>query len=426
MDNLVDFKRRCIPERFSIQKRGAVTSETMLHDLGDYIQYLYAADKIAGGGYKNQVMEILSWALEQHPFRKSLSTRKGIFRSTVDSGDFLVGLCCMLHADVDEKVKARFIEAIDRNIEEFYHDGMGSLSRLSFMKIRLPIVYWYSLFNDIEELVYIYEFIGKQKYLSTAIELYREATSYKVGNIPTIGSFLDRGVNALLKRSKLNLYRTVLSKTMSNFCSASIRIAPYCKDVNIRGDVLEPLIQSFWDPKEGKFATFASRFDPEEYTLGQNHPALSLFVDYDLPDFFGHIAVIESFIRELGDFPRQFFHRSSFHVDSIIDFGTLLIKLWVRTGNEKYLRTAEGYLHKVRDRCRTDFGYVIQGDERGRQWEYHTKFQSLLMKPYILACEIAEGKDIFKDRFLFLLSRDRLAISPVQSTNDRNRMKFVL
>ncbi len=408
MHNLVDNENFIIPDKYNIVTKKAASNENMVNDLGDYIQYLYCADRLTNNSYKENILNILQWTYSQPSYKNFLQLKKLFLDSTIDTGDFLVGLNCMLHSDIDEKHKTNIIMTIDKYLEEFYPNNLEDFYSLSFKGYGFPIIYWYSIYNDIEELIYIYEYTNNPKYLNLAQKLYNFTLSYKVKEIPTIASFKYRFLNKLFVKTNMNIYNTVLSKTMSNFASASIKMAKYDNSINIQKDVITPLINNFYDSKYKRFSTMANYYDYFQYNLGQNHPALSLFVDYEFETDFDYISVIDSIIDEANEYPYHFFSSKSFHVDSIIDFATILIKLFAKNKDEKYLNSAKKYLNYVINNCNTNFGLYIQGNNKNYiETVYSTKFQSLVLKPYILLSYIDRGKDIFNDKFLYLLSRDR-------------------
>jgi len=407
MRNLVDNNNMIIPDKYNIISKKPASNENMVNDLGDYIQYLYGADILTGGEYSNEISEILQWTFNKKSYKNFLKLKKLFLDSTIDTGDFLVGLNTMLHSDIDNTLKNSITFTIDKYLEEFYPNNLKNFYSLSYKGVNVPIIYWYSMYNDVEELIYIYEYTNNIKYLNIAKKIYDFATTYKINNIPTIASFKYRWLNDLLSKTNMNIYNTVLSKTMSNYSSATIKLSKYDSSINVQDSVLTPLIDNFFDSKYKRFSTIGKQFKFIDYNLAQNHPAISLFVDYNINSDFDYLSIIDSIIDESIDYPYNFFHKKSFHVDGIVDFCTILIKLYEKTKNDKYLEYAQKYMKYIIENCKTDFGLFIQGESNYIQTSYSTKFQSLVLKPYILLAHMQDGRSIFNDKFLYLLSRDR-------------------
>jgi len=407
MNNMVNYDNLFIPDKYNIISKKPASSENMVNDLGDYIQYLYAADNLLHNDYNNKILKLVEWTFNQNSYKKFLSIKKSIFDSTIDTGDFLVGLNCMLYSDISEVCKSNILKTIDTYLEEFYPKNLKSFYSLSYKGISIPIIYCYSIYNDIEELVYIYEYTNDNKYLEKANELYTFISAYKVNSIPTIASINNIFLNSIFSKFNLNAYNTVLSKTMSNYCSASIKLSEYNKSINIQEDVITPLIDNFYDKKRKRFATVANDFNYKQYNLVHNHPAISLFIDYNFATDFDYISIIDDIISENEEYPYNFFKDQSIHLDAIVDFATILLKIYDKSKNIKYFNLAVKYLEYIDENFRTNFGFFVQGDTKSTEVIYSTKFQSLLLKPYILLYHILNGKSIYNDKFLYLLSRDR-------------------
>jgi len=379
MNNLIDKDKLFIADRYNLISKKKASDENMVNDLGDYIQYLYSADALTGGGYSDDINDLLSCIFDKKSYKNFLKLKKAFLDST-----------------------------IDKYLNEFYPENLKDFYSLSYKSYQVPVIYWYSIYNDVEELIYIYEYTNDEKYLYKAKELYSFAENYKVNNIPTIASFKNKLFNRAASMFRLNIYNTVLSKTMSNYCSSTIKMAEYDCCIDIQRDVVAPLIDNFYDKKYNRFSTTANNFDYSQYNLGQNHPAISLFVDYDFKTNFDYLSVVNSIIDDAEKYPYHFFESKSFHVDSIVDFSTILLKLFEKEKEEKYLVYAKKYLQYIDKYCRTKFGFYIQGSDRKYiETIYSTKFQSLVLKPYVLLAYMEEGKSIYGDKFVYLMSRDR-------------------
>jgi hypothetical protein len=407
VEELVDDERRIIPSRIDLAARRPVSSENMVNDLGDFIQYLYAADACAGAGFRGRILEILRWTFDRPSYRRFLSTKKAVFDSTVDTGDFLVGLTCMLHAGAGAEIERGILRTVERYLEEFYAAGPGWGSSLSWHGLPVPLLYTYSIYNDIEELIHLYETTGREAFLQTAGTLYASLERKRAGGLPAIAYLPLGAANRLCRRFGVRFARTVLSKTMSNFCSATICLARHDDRIDPVRAAIEPLLEHFFDPACRRFATYADAFRPETYTLGQNHPAFSLFVDYDLETRFPFRRIIDELLEATPGLPPHEFERGGFHLDSVVDFATLLLKLYERTGCERYLARASDWLETLADRYRTGYGFVVRSDRRLTRTRCDTKFQGLVLKPYILLHRLLADGSVFGDRFLYLLSRDR-------------------
>lgn len=408
LDELVDWDARHIPAQFNIAGRIPTSSESLVNDLGDYIQYLFAAAEISGHR-QAEVQTLLDWILDPvdpDVLYDKISTAKGPFRTTLDRGDFLVGLNCMLYSGVSEQAKERILDTIDVYLELMYRADGTPRSSLHYRGLPIPVIYWYSVFNDVEELVHVYKYTGESRYLERARRIYSHAGEYLRHGIPTIASMSWRPVNALKNLLPLNQNRTVLSKTMSNYCSAGLALAELTSDVDA-GGILDLLIEHFFDPKEGWFSTWANEFSPDEYNLGQNHPALSLFVDFEVAHPFPYRDLIERLIEQNADYPYHFFERRTFHLDSVVDFATLLLKLHCRTDEVRYRDRAEHYLEYIIDNNRTRFGFYIIEDSGVTNTLFSTKFQGLVLKPYVVYHYLLSGRSCMDDPFCYLLSRDR-------------------
>lgn len=441
-------KEGVICDKIDLEK-GICSDRPLISDLGDYAPFFYwlgeARDNSEFKEFATEQVKIAEKVAMQESglFYTHLGNPKFKIFSANDMADSIVGVVLMYELTGDEHFRSmadRFYEGISKELK--MPSGFISAYSSPVLKSPFSVSGYTGVF--IEELARLHMMTGEERYHALANELVKpwlnEERFKKYGLFfmhPT--SPLFKFFEIILKTTASSSFDTaIMMKPNTNMMYGLLELYKAGKDEAVLG-AIEKWLSNLERVRTGDF--FYSNYDCKKNAANTINLETNLIFTDILMEAYLMLEdekLLDAAKRNVDGWlelqspsglipnsPEEVTNYRSFkgvfpvvselpgrysRLDSQTDFSVELFKLAELTGDEKYKKVAFNLLEGVLNLHKYERGYVEFVDTKTQKkdgFKIETKFLALLLKAYLLAFEVSQGKEVLKDGKILSLIRDR-------------------